>query len=79
MTKTQLRNWALTAAFLVGLAAASGYGAPSHSEVNASNAAHSLPACATEDSDNCYWDAATRSNGQGHSFFVISGHVTYTN
>lgn len=30
-----------------------------------------LPACATEDiegSSACYWDAVTRSNGQGENF-----------
>lgn len=25
----------------------------------------SLPPCAEEDSDNCYWDADTMGNGQG--------------
>lgn len=36
-----------------------------------------LPACATEDSDNCYWDAEEQGNGQGRSFTVIDGVVTY--
>lgn len=39
---------------------------------------HSLPPCLTEDSDNCYWDSATHGNGQGRSFYVIDGQVTYT-
>lgn len=34
-----------------------------------------LSACPTEDSDNCYWDASTRGNGQGQSFAVINGTV----
>lgn len=93
------RNILLTVAFLVGVAALSGYGAPSHSEVNSFNA-HSctdapefndcgaakvpaapvwqtLPDCPTEDSDDCYWDAQTMGNGQGRSFYVIAGAVTY--
>lgn len=92
------RNIALTVAFLVGIAALSGYGAPSHSEVDAFNA-HScadapeynvcptsspaapvwqtLPDCPTEDSDNCYWDAAMRGNGQGVSFYVIAGTIHF--
>jgi hypothetical protein len=36
-----------------------------------------LTACATEDSDNCYWDAATMGNGEGLSFVVIDGTVYY--
>lgn len=27
-----------------------------------------LPPCQYEDSSNCYWDAATRGNGEGQSF-----------
>lgn len=42
---------------------------------NGSN--NSLPACITEDSDNCYWDAQTMGNGKGRSFTVINGEVTY--
>lgn len=36
-----------------------------------------LPACPTEDSDNCYWDAQTMGDGHGDSFTVIDGEVTY--
>lgn len=39
------------------------------------------PPCVTEDqtSPACYWDADTRSNGQGHSFLVHEdGTVEYT-
>ncbi|WNT44312.1 membrane protein [Microbacterium phage CandC] len=36
-----------------------------------------LPACATEDSDNCWWDATKQGNGAGLSFVVIEGEVTY--
>jgi len=30
-----------------------------------------LPPCQTEDSNNCYWDAQTMGNGQGHDSVVI--------
>lgn len=33
--------------------------------------------CPTEDSDNCYWNAATMGNGQGQSFVNIDGVTTY--
>jgi len=36
-----------------------------------------LPACPTEDSDDCYWDAATMGNGSGRSFVVEHGIVSY--
>lgn len=36
-----------------------------------------LPPCPTEDSDNCYWDADVRGNGQGISFTVRNGNVYY--
>jgi hypothetical protein len=29
-----------------------------------------LPACATEDSAACYWDASTHGNGLGRSFWT---------
>lgn len=38
--------------------------------------AYSLPACETEASSNCYWDA-TRGNGEGQSFIDIEGRITY--
>lgn len=31
-----------------------------------------LPACATEDSTHCYWDASVQGNGQGASFISLS-------
>lgn len=34
---------------------------------------HTLPACETEDAQNCYWDAQERGNGQGESFVDIRG------
>lgn len=37
----------------------------------------SVPECATEDSDNCIWNAETQGNGKGQSFIVINGVVTY--
>jgi hypothetical protein len=33
--------------------------------------------CPTEDSDNCWWDATEHGNGEGLSFVVIDGKVTY--
>lgn len=35
-----------------------------------------LPPCETEDSNDCYWDAAVRGNGEGTSFVTLNG-VTY--
>jgi uncharacterized membrane protein len=34
-----------------------------------------LPACATEDSDNCYWDGG--ANGEGRSFVTLDGTTYY--
>jgi len=36
-----------------------------------------LPACATEDSTNCYWDATQQGNGYGNSFVDIDGTIHY--
>ncbi|USH44460.1 membrane protein [Microbacterium phage Cassita] len=36
-----------------------------------------LPACSTEDSTNCYWDATTHGNGLGQSFLDINGTAYY--
>lgn len=36
-----------------------------------------LKACEQEDSENCFWDATTRGNGQGRSFINIRGHIFY--
>ena len=36
-----------------------------------------LPDCKTEDSDNCYWDALERGNGQGTSFVSYKGKWYY--
>jgi hypothetical protein len=36
-----------------------------------------LPPCVTEDSANCYWDAASRGNGLGQSFVDVDGIVYY--
>lgn len=35
-------------------------------------AAASIPACPTEDSTGCYWDASTQGNGNGRSFVAIT-------
>lgn len=34
-----------------------------------------LPACPTEDSTNCYWDAVTNGNSTGQSFANIDGTI----
>lgn len=38
-----------------------------------------LPPCEVEDQvqPDCYWDADHRSNGEGLSFIVVNGTVTY--
>lgn len=36
-----------------------------------------LSQCATEDSTNCVWNAATQGNGQGRSFIDINGVAYY--
>lgn len=36
----------------------------------------SLPPCAYEDSDNCFWDAELRGNGEGQSFYTLNGTTT---
>lgn len=33
--------------------------------------------CATEDSDNCHWDAKKQGNGKGRSFVTVNGKTTY--
>lgn len=46
--------------------------------VGPAQAAEILPACQTEDEAGfCYWDASERGNGEGVSFYVIDGLVTY--
>jgi hypothetical protein len=34
-----------------------------------------LAPCATEDSDNCYWDATSHGNGDGLSFAMVNGQL----
>lgn len=36
-----------------------------------------VPPCATEDSTDCYWNAAARGNGDGSSFIDVAGHRIY--
>lgn len=36
-----------------------------------------LPACDTEDGNNCSWDASEQGNGQGSSFIVLDHKVWY--
>lgn len=38
---------------------------------------HLFPACPTEDSANCFWDATTRGNGIGSSFIDIGGTIIW--
>lgn len=35
----------------------------------------SFPPCPHEDSENCFWNAQARGNGQGTSFFNVYGDV----
>lgn len=58
------------AAFAFGLLVAT----PDRSQIQ--NPGDLLPACVTEDSRNCYWDAEQHGNGRGASFIDIAG-VTY--
>ncbi|QOC59329.1 hypothetical protein SEA_LIFES_123 [Microbacterium phage Lifes] len=37
----------------------------------------SIPACATEDSTNCYWAGGSQGNGLGQSFIDINGTAYY--
>lgn len=37
-----------------------------------------LPACETEDSTNCVWDAAARGDGTGSSFIVVEDATSVT-
>ena len=41
------------------------------------NTAEALPACETEDSANCFWDASERGNGSGVDFHDINGVAYY--
>lgn len=36
-----------------------------------------MPACPTEDSSNCKWDAQVQGNGLGHSFVVVGNTTTF--
>lgn len=38
---------------------------------------NSIVQCATEDSTNCYWNAATMGNGTGNSFIDVNGTAYY--
>lgn len=41
------------------------------------NMTNTLPPCLTEDSTNCFWDAAVQGNGSGESFIDINGTAHY--
>lgn len=36
-----------------------------------------MPACASEDATDCYWDAASAGNGEGRSFVDVDGTAFY--
>lgn len=36
-----------------------------------------LSPCATEDSNNCYWDGSTMGNGRGDSYVTVNDTVMY--
>lgn len=59
---TALGGSLLAVLLLVGVACAQDYPEP---------AEPSLTPCATEDSDNCYWDADTMGNKRGNDSVVI--------
>lgn len=44
-----------------------------HYAVDDLQASFILPPCATEDSDNCFWDAQERGNRLGRSFVTVNG------
>ncbi|UVT31369.1 hypothetical protein SEA_MARCIE_107 [Microbacterium phage Marcie] len=78
--RIQLNGWGPVVAY-VGLvtflvAGVSG-GIIATSSIDTSPNPPALPACETEDSDNCWWDATEHGNGEGLSFVVIEGEVTY--
>jgi hypothetical protein len=59
------------AAVLFTFAALNLAGQPAHSD------ASPLPACESEDSANCIWDAGVEGNGMGTSFVDIDGTAYY--
>ena len=40
-------------------------------------AVYNIPACPTEDSLNCYWDASTQGNHLGRSFWALGTETYY--
>lgn len=36
-----------------------------------------LPACPTEDSDNCLWDGMQHGNGKGRTFYTLNGETFF--
>lgn len=79
-TRIQLNGWGplvtFTSAVTLMLTGVIGAGIGT-SVVDTSPNPPALPACETEDSDNCWWDATEHGNGEGLSFVVIEGEVTY--
>lgn len=69
---------AIVGALFLPLADASTAETPRMSAARMAYELGELAPCPTEDSSNCYWDARTRGNGRGRSFWVDDhGHVFY--
>jgi hypothetical protein len=71
-------------AAVAAIAAAATLGATHAMGADASQSGHPdspsadvLPACPTEDSANCVWDARKRGNHEGRSFVDVNGHRLY--
>lgn len=78
-TRIQLNGWGPLVVYLSALAAIGTVivGVGIGMSIDRSPNPPALPACETEDSDNCWWDATEHGNGEGLSFVVIEGEVTY--
>lgn len=84
--------WYAATATLLGAATGTllGFGASAHSQPPAAERATLTvtmpghpgiatyyPPCPTEDSVECYWDAATRGNGEGLSYIALADGAVY--
>lgn len=66
-----LTRWRQALVWLVGVTAATTLAVVLSPSSGSEFDPTKLPACATEDSAGpCYWDAKTRGNGQGVSFWI---------
>ena len=77
--RTRIRPTALAVAFAASLGLITGV--TLSTAITSTAASHApvptIPACATEDSTSCYWDATTQGNGQGESFYTDAEGNTY--